>query len=265
MFFPMFIIQGELMKSSLTLKITNAIFLFATIIINFLANYLPFNDISTGEVSAAYENPFTPAGFTFSIWGVIYFLLFIFIIYQFKSKKDTKVDFSTGPYFIIASIANCSWLYLWHQQLFLAAMVVILILALSLFQIFKKVEKIERFSTIDYISLKLPFSIYTAWLSVASLANFMVLLVYFKNDWPKNFLTIAAAFCILTALFIAIKILDIYQNIPFALVIIWALSGIISANTGGQDQNMLIIITASISIIIIIFKTAATLLAKNKN
>lgn len=253
------------MKRGLGLKITNALFLLATIIINFLANYLPFNNISTGEVSAAYENPFTPAGFTFSIWGVIYLLLFIFIIYQFKAKKGEEKNFSTGPYFIIAATANCSWLYLWHQQLLPAAMIVILIMALSLFQIFKRVEKIEQFSVLDYISLKLPFSFYTAWLSVASLANFMALLVYFKNDWPKNFLTVAAALCILTALFIAIKILDIYQNIPFALVIIWALSGIISANTGEQSQNMLIIITASISIIIIIFKTAATLLAKDKN
>lgn len=253
------------MKRGLGLKITNAVFLLATIIINFLANYLPFNNISTGEVSASYENPFTPAAFTFSIWGVIYFLLFLFIIYQFKVEKGQEKNFSTGPYFIIASTANCSWLYLWHQQLLPAAMAVILIMALSLFQILKRVEKIEQFSILSYISLKLPFSFYTAWLSVASLANFMALLLYFKNDWPKNFLTVAAAFCILTALFITVKILDLYQNIPFALVIIWALSGIISANTGGQNQNMLMIITASISIMIIVFKTAATLLAKGKN
>lgn len=251
-------------KNKISLKLTNLLFLLLTIFVNFLANYLPINGLSSGEVSASYRNPFTPAGFTFSIWGVIYFFLIIFIIYQFVSKSEINKNFSTGPYFIIASIANGSWLYLWHNRLIPLSMLVILILGFSLFQIFKRLEKYQNYSLKDYISLKLPFSIYTAWVAVASIANFMALLVYFNNNWPANFLTIAAIIGVLIALTIAVKILDKYKNIAFVLVIIWAYIGIIGAQLSYQKPGMVVIITAGISILIILFKIITTYQKKSQ-
>ena len=241
-------------KNKLMLKVTNLVFLLLTILVNFLANYLPINGLSSGEVSALYRNPFTPAGFTFSIWGVIYFLLFIFIIYQFVGRGKINQDFSTGPYFIIASIANGSWLFLWHNKLIPLSMLVILILPLSLFQIFKRLEQYKNYSLAEYTALKLPFSIYTAWVTVASIANFMALLVYFQSDWPANFLNIAAVVGILIGLGITVKILDKYKNTAFSLVIIWAFIGIIGAQLSYQEPVMAVIITAGISILIILFK-----------
>lgn len=252
-------------KNKISLKITNLIFLLLTIFVNFLANYLPINGLSSGEVSDLYQNPFTPAGFTFSIWGVIYTLLIIFIIYQFVGKGKINQEFSTGPYFIIASLANMGWLYLWHYRQIPLSMIIILILPLSLFQIFKRLHHYDNYSPTEYIGLKLPFSIYTAWVTVASIANFMALLVYFKNDWPANFLNIAALIGILIGLAITIKILDKYKNIAFALVVIWAYIGIIGAQLSYQMPGMVIIITAGISILIILFKIITTFQAESKN
>lgn len=241
-------------KNKLCLRLTNLIFLMLTILVNFLANYLPINGLGSGEVSDFYKNPFTPAGFTFSIWGLIYTLLIIFIIYQFTGSSKINQEFSTGPYFIIASLANAGWLFLWHYRLIPLSMLVILILPLSLFQIFKRLEKYKDYSPAEYIALKLPFSIYTAWVTVASIANFMALLVYFSSNWPPNFLNIAAIIGILLGLTAAIKILDKYKNIAFALVIIWAYIGIIGAQLSYQEPVMAVIITAGISIVIILFK-----------
>ena len=251
-------------KNNISLKITNLIFLLLTIFVNFLANYLPINGLSSGEVSDLYQNPFTPAGFTFSIWGVIYTLLIIFIIYQFIGKGKINQKFSTGPYFIIASIANGSWLYLWHNQAIPLSMLVILILPLSLFQIFKRLHQYHDYSLAEYIGLKLPFSIYTAWVTVASIANLMALLVYFRNDWPGNFLNIAAIIGILIGLAIAIKILDKYKNIAFALVVVWAYIGIIGAQLSYQLPGMTIIITAGLSILVILIKMITTFQAKSE-
>ncbi len=252
-------------KNKISLKITNLIFLVLTIFVNFLANYLPINGLSSGEVSDLYQNPFTPAGFTFSIWGVIYTLLIIFIIYQFIGKGEINQQFSTGPYFVIASIANGSWIFLWHNQEIPLSMLVILILPLSLFQIFKRLEQYQNYSLSEYISLKLPFSIYTAWVTVASIANFMALLVYFRNDWPANFLNIAAIIGILIGLAIAVKILDKFKNIAFALVVIWAYIGIIGAQLSYQWPGMTIIITAGISILVIVIKIITTFQIKSKS
>jgi hypothetical protein len=241
-------------KNKISLKLTNLIFLLMTIFINFLANYLPINNLSSGGVSELYKNPFTPAGFTFSIWGIIYILLIIFIIYRFIGSGKINNEFNTGPYFITASLANISWLFLWHYRLIPLSMLVILILPLSLFQIFKRLQQYQNYSLSEYIALKLPFSIYTAWVTVASIANFMVLLVYLNQDWPANFLNVSAIIGILLALAVTIKILDKYKNIAFALVIIWAYIGIIAAHLSYQNPVMAVIITASISILIIILK-----------
>lgn len=241
-------------KNKIGLKITNLIFLFLTIFFNFIANYLPLNNLSTGDISAFYQNPFAPAGFTFSIWGIIYFLLIIFVFYQIFSANDINQSFSTGPYFITASIANISWLLFWHYQLIPSSMTAILILLFSLMQIFKRIEQKNNYTLSSYLALKLPFSIYTAWVTVASLANFMVLLVYFKNDWPHNFLTIAALTAILIGTSVTIKIVDKYNNKAFSLVIIWAYTGIIAAQINEQSSELIIIITAALSIFIILLK-----------
>ncbi|HPF93546.1 MAG TPA: hypothetical protein PLV65_06405, partial [Tenuifilaceae bacterium] len=68
-------------------KIFN-IFAFAVmIVLNYLANALPLNGKTTGELSAEYPNLFVPAGLTFSIWGIIYLMLFIFIVVQFRESN----------------------------------------------------------------------------------------------------------------------------------------------------------------------------------
>lgn len=241
-------------ESNIMLKTLNAAAVLLTIFVNFLANYLPINGLNTGEVSANYENPFTPAGFTFSIWGVIYLLLIIFAVYQFTGRGKIKEKFSTGPYLIAASAANVSWIFLWHYQYIYLSMFVILLLPISLFPLFKKVNNFDNYSTAEYISIKLPFSIYTAWVTIAALANFMVTLVYFKQNWPDKFLVIAAVIAILLGLYITIKIIDRFKDTAFSIVVVWAYFGIISAQLSLRKPEYIIIITAGLSILIIIFK-----------
>lgn len=243
-----------MLKNKISLKITNLFFLLLTIFINFLANYLPINNFSSGDISDFYKNPFTPAGFTFSIWGIIYILLIVFISYRLFGSGKINKEFSTGPYFIIASLANISWIFFWHYRLIPASMIVILILAVSLFQIFKRLHNFEDYSLIEYIALKLPISLYTAWVIAASAANLMVLIVYLNNNWPNNFLNIAAILAVLLTLAVTIKFLDKYNNNAFAAVVIWAYIGIISAQLSSQTPVMVVLITAGISILIILLK-----------
>ncbi len=52
------------------------------ILLNFLSNALPINGQTMPEISAKYPSLFTPAGFTFAIWGAIYLGLLVFVIWQ---------------------------------------------------------------------------------------------------------------------------------------------------------------------------------------
>ncbi len=100
----------------------NIIGLIIMITVNALANILPINDIPTGDVSDKYENIFTPAGFTFSIWGVIYLSLIILIVYLTVGlirKKTRSINYikDMGYFFFISSILNSIWIFLWHYEL----------------------------------------------------------------------------------------------------------------------------------------------------
>ena len=53
-------------------QILNAVALVATVVINYLSNTGVFNGETMATISAKYQNLFTPAGYAFSIWGLIY-------------------------------------------------------------------------------------------------------------------------------------------------------------------------------------------------
>ena len=83
-------------RSVLILSILNLLGFLATVVINALASILPINGITTGELSDLYPNLFVPAGLTFAIWGLIYVLLGIFVIYPLipRVRRDPqKVEF----------------------------------------------------------------------------------------------------------------------------------------------------------------------------
>ena len=102
-----------------TLQLLNLLGFILVIVLNGLANALPINGYTTGELSDRYPNLFVPAGFTFSIWGVIYLLLLVFVIYQIRnwwSKHRLDMSFvqKIGPWFAISCLANASWIIAWH-------------------------------------------------------------------------------------------------------------------------------------------------------
>jgi hypothetical protein len=59
------------MKNTLR-QIAVVLTLLVTIVINILANALPINGQNTGQISDRFHVYFVPAGYVFSIWGIIY-------------------------------------------------------------------------------------------------------------------------------------------------------------------------------------------------
>jgi hypothetical protein len=155
-----------------------------TIFINGLANALPINGMNTGQVSADYDNLFTPAGFTFSIWSIIYLGLIGFAIYQFTFwKKQNQLLRSINWKIIASGIFNCLWIFAWHHLQFeitLPLMVGLLIsLLLVNIDIYKYVQENEINRKFTWL-IRLPFGIYLGWICVATIANISVFLTYIK-------------------------------------------------------------------------------------
>lgn len=199
-----------------------------TIAVNGLANALPLNGLNTGEISDRFQVYFVPAGYVFSIWGLIYLGLIGFAIYQALPAQVTNPRLaSIRPLFVLSCIANIVWLFLWHYEQFPLTLLAMLTLLGSLIAIYERlgvgralVSKGERWL------VHLTFSIYLGWVSVATIANFTSVLDYVQSDgwgiagpvWAVILLVIAAALAILMRLR--------RGDVAYGLVAVWAMVGI---------------------------------------
>jgi hypothetical protein len=207
------------------------------IAVNALANILPINGYNTGQVSAFYPNAFVPAGFTFSIWGVIYLLLFSYSIgytyYSLKQEQFPKVFAfieRINNYFLLTCVFNMSWILAWHYLQIELSVVIMLLFLITLIQLFLKSNTMAGALTkTQKFILQMPFIVYLGWISVATIANITALLVAYK--WYGFGMTPVywSAAMILIAIVLAVFMLLKFKAVPFALVVAWALWGIYNA------------------------------------
>lgn len=204
--------------------------LIITIALNGLANAIPFNGITTGEVSDQFEVFFVPAGFTFSIWAVIYLALGAFAIYQFQpSQKDNPRLQGIEFYFAWSCLANSAWLIFWHFGIFHLTVVAMLSLLALLALIYLRIrEPTQEPSRDETWFVLIPFSLYLAWISVASIANITDFLVFL--GWNCGLLAeeVWAVIMIIAACGICALISIHHADLTYVLVIVWALFGIAS-------------------------------------
>ncbi len=242
------------------------------IIMNALANILPINGRGTGEVSDAYPNLFAPSGFTFSIWGVIYFLLALYVLYQLGVLKSGTRDGNRnlltriGIVFSISSVANALWILTWHYDQILLSTVLMLVILFSLIAI-NFMTKNAVLSGRERLFIRLPFSVYFGWITVATIANVTTLLVDMgwngfgisESIWTIMILAVGAAIGILTMFF--------FRDMAYGLVFIWAYSGILYKHIspdGFDGAYIFVIIAASISIFLFVMAEGYLFFSKRK-
>jgi len=214
-------------KSSVR-QVVNVLATLSTIVVNGLANALPLNGKTTGEISDGLKNYFAPAGYVFSIWGLIYLALIAFAIYQaLPAQRDNPLLKRIGYLYALSCLANGAWIFLWHYERFAWTLVVMVVLLLSLIAIYLRVGiGRRRVSNADKWFVQIPFSIYLGWITVATVANVTALLSALQWDgWgldPRAW----AAIVIVVAAAIASAVGITRGVIGYGLVIIWALIGI---------------------------------------
>ena len=234
----------------LPLSILNLLGFLGTVVVNALATTLPINNKTTGELSDLYPNLFTPAGLTFAIWGLIYVLLAIFVVYQLipSVRRDAqKVYFvqRIGPLFFISCIANIGWIYAWHYEMVSLSLALMLILFGSLLAIYLRLNIGKSDSTkAEKYFVHLPFSVYLGWITIATIANVTALLVNINwNAWGLGGQFWAVA-VITVGIAIALSVLFTRKDIYYGLVVNWALLGILIKRlsvTTVLDQSIVVV------------------------
>jgi len=237
------------------IKIFNVITLLATITINGLANALPINGLMTGEISDRFKALFTPAGYVFAIWGVIYILLSVFAVYQVLpgQKNNSRID-QIGIWFILANLFNGAWILAWHYQQFLISLILMIGLLSSLLIIYLRLKVgISKIKPSERWLVDLPFSIYLGWISVATIANVSTVLI--DNNWNEFGIspTFWTILMIIIATFLGV-IMTIKRNeAAYTLVLIWAFIGIYQNGTGNAAVTTSGLIAAIILALTIIY------------
>ena len=249
------------------LQIGNGLALGSTVFINYLSNTGLMNNTTIGEVSDDYKSLFTPACYTFAIWGIIYLLLFGFALYQgrslFVKVKDDSFVLKIGWWFILSCLFNSLWVFAWIYEYTGLSCVFIFLLLISLLKIVmnNRMElDDERFPIIAFVWW--PFVIYSGWVTVASIANVSTYLM--KIDWDGFGLSDTVWTVIMIAVAVVVNLLVTWiRNMrEFALVGVWALVGIANANKGVNETiNTIAFISAGLlllSVLIHSYKNRAT-------
>lgn len=201
--------------------------------VNALANILPINGYNTGQVSGFYPNYFVPAGFTFGIWGIIYFLLIGFVFCsvfaafgKFNAAAKAAIN-KAGPYFLATCLLNAGWILAWHYLYLGLSLFIMLAFLLVLVLLFLAIRPFKNEMPFFYrLWVYHPFLVYLGWISVATIANATALFV--GIGWQGEPLSAQAwsIIMILIALLLGIFMVGRLKQPAFGFVLAWAFFGI---------------------------------------
>jgi len=264
------VLRMEKSNTRLSLKLFVAATFVLMVTVNALAALLPINGVTPGEVSDSYPNLFAPAGYTFSIWSLIYLLLAAHTLYQiglFRGREHSaSADLlrKTGIVFSISSLVNTAWIFAWHYKLIPLSMALMAMLLICLINIAIIIDA-QHLSAREMLFIRLPFFVYFGWITVATIANATVLLVslgwngfgFSQQMWTIIILAVGALIGTATLLR--------FKCASYGLVLIWAYTGILMKHfsaSGFAKQYPGVIITAGICLAVFATAVIFTLLKK---
>ncbi len=228
--------------------------------VNALANIIQINGVTTGQVSDSYPNLFAPAAFTFAIWGLIYLLLAFYTLYQlgiFRRDSwtaDRNLLVRISRTFSVSSLANAFWVFSWHYNAILLSMVLMIVILVCLIRI-NQITAGAGLIGREYFCIRLPFSIYFGWITVATIANATVLLVSLGWNGFGISEPVWAAVMIAAGFLIGAAAMLKNKDKAYGLVLIWAFFGILMKHIlpdGFDGQYPLVIGAAGICIVLVI-------------
>lgn len=210
--------------------IFNLILFLGVLTVNALANILPIGGLNTGEVSDLYPNLFVPAGLTFSIWGIIYLLLAIFVAWSFvkawSKAGSSQLLLRISPLFWVSCVLNMAWIFAWQYLFVISSLLIMLGLLASLLLIHQRLWQWGNSGEKVPLAAKVAFSVYLGWISLATIANATTLLVHFGwNGWglsESGWTLVMISVAILLSVVFLLRRKDGFYVLPIA----WALLGI---------------------------------------
>lgn len=245
--------------TSTYLKWLNILAFISTVLVNGLAGSTTIiGGKNTAQISDSNPSLVTPAGYVFSIWGVIYSLLGLFVIFQaLPSEKGKDYQKGIGLFFVLSSLLNITWLFLWQYEILSLSVVVMFLLLATLVTIYLRLDVGKASVSLrERLAVHLPFSVYLGWITIAAIANVTVALVSVNWNGFGIAPVIWGTLILIVAVLIALLVIATRKDVAYGLVIIWALVGIAVKQSGNHN----IVMIAQIGAIIVAVAEVAIIL-----
>lgn len=226
---------------------------FATIVtitFNSLAAAGLVGGVMPSDISARYPTVVTPAGYAFSIWSLIYLGLIAFSVFQILPSQIERLRRIRGV-FIASCLLNCAWIYFWHSGQIAVCFVIILLLLATLILLLIKLNGSATVAETWFVQA--PFGIYAGWVTVASMANLAIMLVFLEVKPSRVFEVSLAVTLILVAAVAAIVVRVKLHNFFYPLAVAWAVTAIAVKQSG----NTAIVVAAAIAAVTCLVTTGS--------
>lgn len=229
--------------------------LILTLVMNTLAVTLPLFGRSTGEISDSYPSFFTPTGLTFSIWSLLYLSQMAFAVYQALPAQASNPHLRAVRWpFVAACLLNAVWIVAWHGLIVWASMILMLGLLVSLVVAYNRLGIGLRpaLNATETWLARVPISLYLGWITVATVANAVTLLISFGWTDAGVLGRVLAAALVLIAAGIGAGFSLNRRDVAYNLVLLWAFLGIYLARptdgvvVGGVIVGALVVLGAMI-------------------
>ncbi len=227
--------------NGLAKKIVAVVAFFVSLAVNGLAGTTIIGGNTTAQVSDSYPNLFAPAGVTFAIWGVIYLLLIMFCVRLFitpknQTKKTTQLLEQVTEKFILLSGLNAVWLIAWQYRVLWLSVLLIIAMLITLIKISFVLTEHKTIGW-DWLTIKLPFSVYFGWITVATIANITTFLVSINwNGWGIADQTWTVLILIVGAV-IGMTTAFKHHSWPYLAVFVWGYYGIWLKHTSAVGHH----------------------------
>lgn len=239
------------------LAIATFLSIIGTLVVNTLSNFYPPGGENVGEIANTVLAGvlITPANYAFAIWGLIYLGLIAYGVYQLgANQRRDPVIRPVDWLLMVACISQIVWIFLFTLQFFFLSILAMLGILLPLIgaYIVLRIARIDRrrrwFATY-------PFSIYLAWISVATIIN--VASALYDAGWQGWFSgVIWTVIMIVVSAAISILVILTQQDIPFTLVYVWAYGAIAVRHA---DRPLIMVTAIAASIVLLVVLTLARL------
>lgn len=244
----------------------------AMLAMNIGANWFLLNGTTTGEVTTDLHLSFEPAGFTFSIWGLIYFLQLLSIFFYLKWKSsilDTEERKDLIGILVGSSavcLLNVGWIITWHHYLWSSTVVILVSMFLILIWINSVLEHFSK-NQIDLLIIRTSNRIYLAWVTIATILNLVITLIREKVIGPQiSEVTLTIGILVLSC-FLGLGFLLWLNSLSYGAVYLWAYMGILYnhlSRNGWRGFTDSVLFTLCIAMIMIIVGMCLVIYRKQK-